>query len=223
MNGEGVSTGGTGITLFLLLHKSIFFWALLAVGLCYAAYAIKGHPLARTIASITLAMVLFGTFTELGIAILWRLFFGNFIDVPTFEFSIVTIADVLPCILLVWPWGKDDGAKNEIAPTFDWLRASLGFFFGVFFALIISYADTTFRIIRADPTLQFRNFFWFFFAVRGLGGAVIGGVLLGVLAGFLPRFQWAHTHLSKMRGGIAGGIFVVMAVLIRVVGGPLVG
>lgn len=223
MNGEGTTSTGTGTTLFLALHHSFFFWALLLVGLVYGIFALTGQPVVRKVASFGMALLLLGTFTELGIAILWRLFFGNFEDVPNFEFSAFTLAYALPALALVWPWRATENETSMTAPPFDWLRAAWGAFCGVVFTLLVAYGDTAFRVYRGDAFLLFRGFAYYFFELRGIWGACMAGLLLAALAGFLPRFQRAHAQLTKQRGATASGTILLLALLIRLAGGSIVG
>jgi hypothetical protein len=155
MNGEGTTPISTSTTVFLALQHSIFFWALLVVGLCYAALALTAHPLAQRIARAALWIFTLGTLFELGIAILWRAFFGDFSDVPMFAFSVVTLVFAGCVGASVWPWRAGDRSPAESAPGFDWPRASLGACVGVVVAL--GFADAAFRARAGSTFLDFRG------------------------------------------------------------------
>lgn len=223
MNDEGTTPVSTSTTIFLALQHSIFFWALLVVGLGYAALAITGHPLAQRLARAGLWLFTLGTLFELGIAILWRVFFGDFDDVPSFAFSVVTLIFVSSVWFSVWPWRGEDFSKDEQAPGFDLARASLGACVAVLVALALGVLDAAFRVREGSPFLDFRGYAWFYFAIRGVGGAIWGGLLAGVMAGLLPRFLWLHQSLGKQRAAVLAGALVVLAIVARIVGGSLVG
>jgi hypothetical protein len=223
---EGEQSTSTSLTdIFDILHKSVFFWALLLVALCYLVYGLTRWPWMQRIARMSMWVMLLGVFFELGIAILWRLFFGSFDDVPIFQFTIFTVLFAGGCGLAVWPRTQAQqvpaGEIAAAAPpvSFDWWRASVGLFFGVALALAWGFAEAWFRDYHQDPQLAFRGFYWFFFAIRGIGGAIIGGISAAALAGVLPYFLWAHQFLSPRRALIVGGVLLVVVVFVRVLTG----
>jgi hypothetical protein len=223
MNDEGTAPISTSTTIFLALQHSIFFWALLVVGAIYAVLAITGHPLALRLARAGLWLFTLGTLFELGIAILWRVIFGDFSDVPTFAFSGVTLIFIGVVGASVWPWRAKKDASAETPPGFDWLRASLGLCVAVMVALALGFADAAFRARAGSPYFDFRGYAWFYFAMRGVGGAIVGGILAGILAGMLPRYLWSHRALAKPHAAVLAGALVVLAVAVRLIGGGQVG
>ena len=201
------------VDLFFLAQQSLFSWALLVVGLGYTVAATLAQPWVRASALGLLVTLAVGTIFELGIALLWRRFLGDFDDTPDFTFSAVTILYSGVAVLLIWPFHS----KGKAPPAFDMARAARGLLVGVALALALGLGDALFRQTHSDPYLEFRGFVWFFFAIRGIGGAVVGGLATAALGGCLPRLIHSHQRLPRLRTAAFGSLFMVMALLARFV------